>query len=101
MAFNHLSCEQLLQTIQENPSHYTIVDIRDRASFEAGHIEQAMHVDNGNVDTFLMQADKSRPLVVCCYHGNSSQGAANYFHQQGFHQTFSLDGGYEYWKTLV
>jgi len=80
---------------------FTLIDIRDRQSFEQGHIAGAIHIDNGNVDDFLMRTDKSLPLVVCCYHGNSSQGAADYFQQQGFHQSFSLDGGYEYWKTLA
>jgi thiosulfate sulfurtransferase len=37
---------------------------------------------------------------VCCYHGNSSQGAAQYFAEQGFTQAYSLDGGYEMWKVL-
>lgn len=78
----------------------TLVDIRDRQSFEMGHIEGAVHVDNSNVDIFLMQADKLSPLVVYCYHGNSSQGAAGYFKEQGFRETFSLDGGFEAWRQL-
>lgn len=99
MAFEHLSCAHLQEQLSGNQERPTLIDIRDRASFEQAHIEGAVHVDNSTVSDFLRQADKLRPLVVYCYHGNSSQGAADYFNQQGFASTFSLDGGYEVWKT--
>ena len=39
-------------------------------------------------------ADRSAPLLVYCYHGNNSVGAAEYFVNNGFTSVFSLDGGY-------
>ena len=39
-------------------------------------------------------ADRSAPLLVYCYHGNNSMGAAEYFANNGFTSVFSLDGGY-------
>lgn len=72
----------------------TVIDIRDPMSFKAGHIEGALNIDDGNVEEFVKTADKEKPLVVCCYHGNSSQGAAEYMSDQGFKQAYSLDGGY-------
>jgi thiosulfate sulfurtransferase len=77
-----------------------IIDIRDAMSFQNGHIQNSSHVDNQNIDSFIAQADQQAPLIVCCYHGNSSQNAAHYFAQQGFEQAFSLDGGFEQWKVL-
>lgn len=100
MAFEHISCSQLQERLTTNDETPLLVDIRDRASFDQAHIQDAVHVDNSSVDDFLRQADKLKPLVVYCYHGNSSRGAADYFNQQGFSATFSLDGGYEAWKTL-
>jgi len=100
MAYTCLSCESLKTTLFDNPDSVTVIDIRDQGSFNAGHIEAARHVDNSSVEAFLLQADKLKPLIVCCYHGNSSQGAADYFNAQGFHTTYSLDGGYEQWKLL-
>lgn len=77
-----------------------IIDIRDVMSFQAGRIKAASHIDNQNIEEFIAQADPKSPLIVCCYHGNSSQNAAHYFAEQGFEQVYSLDGGYEQWKVL-
>ncbi len=33
--------------------------------------------------------------MIYCYHGNSSQGAADWLSEQGFSDVVSLDGGYE------
>ncbi|MDE0931482.1 MAG: rhodanese-like domain-containing protein, partial [Halioglobus sp.] len=43
-------------------------------------------------------ADRDQPLLIYCYHGNSSQGAADYFFNQGFEDVYSMDGGYEAWR---
>ena len=75
-----------------------IADIRDAMSFGAGHISGAARVDNDNLAEFLSGCDKADPLLVCCYHGNSSQGAAQFFAGQGYEKVYSLDGGYELWK---
>ncbi|MFQ6372843.1 thiosulfate sulfurtransferase GlpE [Shewanella sp. YIC-542] len=74
-----------------------IVDIRDPASFEKGHIPGAVQLGNHNLTTFIAQADMDKPLVVVCYHGISSQSAAEYLHQQGFDEVYSLDGGFAAW----
>jgi len=97
MAFEHLSITAL-QTLL-NEKSITLIDIRDQASFLAGHIEGALHVGNHNIESFLVKTDRQLPLVVYCYHGNSSQGAADYFNQQGFNKTYSLDGGYTAWPV--
>ena len=75
-----------------------VVDIRDPNSYSAGHINDSLHLDNVSVQTFIGNANKSVPLIVCCYHGNSSQAAADFFSQQGFNECYSLDGGYTAWQ---
>jgi len=76
-----------------------IVDIRDGASFQTLHITGATHLDNFSLPDYLAQADLDLPLIVCCYHGISSQSAAAYLAQQGFDQVYSLDGGFEAWQA--
>ena len=75
-----------------------IVDIRDPASFTLGHIENAVHLSDVNVQEFVEKTNKDLPLIVYCYHGNSSQGAAAYFQEQGFKEVYSMAGGFEAWK---
>lgn len=71
------------------------VDIRDPASFAAGHLRGAVHLTQANVEPFLADTAPEKPLVIYCYHGNSSQGAADWLAEQGFSDVVSLDGGYE------
>ncbi|PRB80847.1 thiosulfate sulfurtransferase GlpE [Pseudomonas sp. MYb185] len=75
-----------------------VVDIRDPHSYQAGHISGALHLDNDTVQQFVASADRQRPLVVCCYHGNSSQQAAAWLASVGFAEVYSLDGGFELWQ---
>ena len=75
----------------------TLIDIRDEASFQAGHISNSLHVDHLSLQGFIQDADLDIPLIVCCYHGNSSQTAAQFFAEQDFSDVYSLDGGYSVW----
>ncbi|PKG72942.1 thiosulfate sulfurtransferase GlpE [Shewanella sp. GutCb] len=95
-AFQHLSINQLIH-MQEAAADLQIVDIRDAASFEAGHINAAVNLNNENLSHFIAEADMDQPVIVVCYHGISSQSAATYLSEQGFDHVYSLDGGYSAW----
>lgn len=75
-----------------------IVDIRDPQSFRAGRIPGAIPLDSQSAPDFLAATDRARPVIVCCYHGFSSQGAAGWLAAQGFAEVYSLDGGFEGWR---
>ncbi|KAF1056020.1 MAG: Thiosulfate sulfurtransferase GlpE [Pseudomonas delhiensis] len=77
-----------------------LVDIRDPQSYAMGHVRGSRHVDNYSVADFIREADLDAPLLVLCYHGNSSQSAAAYFVQQGFSDVYSVDGGFELWRSV-
>ncbi|MDD9889796.1 MAG: thiosulfate sulfurtransferase GlpE [Gammaproteobacteria bacterium] len=76
-----------------------IADIRDDQSFAAGHIENAVHLHNANLQEFIANGEFGAPLLVYCYHGHMSMSAAAYLAEQGFADTYSLDGGYEAWEA--
>jgi len=96
--FERISADRALELINNGTAQ--VVDIRDKHSFDAGHVRGAYHLDNESVATFMANADKTAPVIVCCYHGHSSQSAAAFLAEQGFEQSFSLDGGYEMWHIL-
>ncbi len=75
-----------------------VVDIRDQPTYSAAHITGAKHLDNVNIADFIRAADLDAPVIVACYHGNSSQSAAAYLVSQGFSDVYSLDGGFELWS---
>jgi thiosulfate sulfurtransferase len=75
-----------------------LLDIRDEHTFEAAHIAGAQRIDNSNIAAFIEAADKNEPLIVVCYHGISSQHAAQFLAAQGFVEVYSLSGGFEDWQ---
>ena len=76
------------------------VDIRDPASYRAAHIPGALHMQDSNVQEFIENTDKETPVVVYCYHGNSSLGATAYFVENGFQDVASMSGGFEAWRQV-
>jgi len=88
---------QQAQALREQGAR--VVDIRDPDSYGAAHIQGAQHLGNHNLAEFIAAADLDAPLIVACYHGHSSQSAAAYLVGQGFSEVYSLDGGFELWRT--
>lgn len=94
--FSRISVAQARDIIeQEDP---VIVDVRDPQSYQLDHIEGAVHLSNDSVAQFLDQTSRERPVLVYCYHGNSSISAGQFLTEQGFQRVMSMDGGYEAWR---
>ena len=96
--FQRISAQQARELIAAGNVH--IVDVRDSVSFTQGHIAGAQLLDAHNIDQFIDTAAKDIPVLVYCYHGNSSQGAADYLVEKGFHCAYSLDGGYDGYNAI-
>ena len=94
--FRRISTGEARGLLQEGNAQ--LVDIRDEQSFNAAHIEGARHLDNTSLQAFIEEADPDRPVIVYCYHGNSSQPAAAFLNEKGFEEVYSMDGGFEVWR---
>ena len=94
--FAHISVQEAQQKL--SGEQVKVVDIRDEASFNAAHIEGSTHLTNGSLTNFMTEVAFETPVIVCCYHGNSSQQAAQFLIHQGFEEVYSLDGGFEAWR---
>jgi thiosulfate sulfurtransferase len=97
MPYKRISIDEAKMLIDKGG--VTLADVRDAGAYGAGRIENAIHVQQETIDDFLAVAEKSKPLIIYCYHGNSSQGAADYFDGLGFAEVYSVDGGYEAWRS--
>jgi len=94
--FKHLSVNELHQMMTEKSQ--VVVDIRDPTSFQTSRIKGAIHLSNESIADFMRTADLDAPVVVCCYHGHSSQQAAQFLVSQDFTEVYSLDGGFAQWQ---
>ena len=76
-----------------------ILDIRDPDTYRAANIDLSVNISGDNIEDFMASSDKAVALIVYCYHGNSSKGAADYFSSQGYTEVYSMDGGFEQWRA--
>ncbi|CZF82937.1 thiosulfate sulfurtransferase GlpE [Grimontia marina] len=95
--FAHISVTDALAMLKSDDHHAVMVDIRDPQSFQLSHPQGAFHLTNDSIVQFMNDVDYEQPVLVMCYHGVSSQGAAQYLINQGFEQVYSVDGGFEAW----
>lgn len=93
--FTQISQKDAEQLI--NSGDIVIADVRDDESYHEGHIDNAIHLSMPALQEFCDSADKSKPIIVYCYHGISSQSVAQHLVDHGFSEVYSLIGGYEAW----
>lgn len=74
-----------------------ICDIRDENSFSQGHIPSSLHLTSSYMPQLVNELAFDQVIIVVCYHGISSQGAAQYLSGLGFEQVYSMDGGFDEW----
>ncbi len=92
-------CINVLQASEQLAQGAQLVDIRDPQSFAMGHAAGAQHLSNDNLADFIAGASRTEPVLVMCYHGNSSKGAAQFLLGQGFSEVYSIDGGFDAWRA--
>jgi thiosulfate sulfurtransferase len=79
----------------------TILDLRDHRSYRAGHIEGALLLHDGLMQTIVKKNELEKPILIYCYRGNKSKEKAELFTELGFRFVYSLDGGYTDWTKAA
>ncbi len=84
----------------EQRERFQILDVREPYEWDAGHIEEAVHVPLGEVMAGREQErlDRDRPVLVVCKSGSRSELAAVMLQARGF-QAENLEGGTEAWSA--
>lgn len=95
---------------QEDPAALVLVDVREPAEFESGHLPGAVNIPRGVLE-FQVEAHpavacatdpalsvRERPLVVYCRTGGRSALAAENLQKLGFARVRSLAGGITAWR---
>ena len=77
------------------------LDIRDYQCYSAGHLQGAEHADEQCMSQLIRKRKSNPPILVYCYHGNSSRDFASLIHNLGFEQVFHLEGGWQAWSEFA
>jgi rhodanese-related sulfurtransferase len=97
-AFIHLSSKQFNNAIKSGK--YTLLDIRTKAEFDAGHLAGAKEIDYYQTQVFsdyLDSLDKTKKYLIYCHTGRRSGLALVIFKQKGFKEVYDLAGGHNAW----
>jgi len=76
-----------------------VIDVREQAEWDEGHIPGAVHVPRGNLESRI--AGVARPdqeVILSCASGNRSLLAGITLREMGFENVSSLAGGFQRWK---
>ncbi len=96
-SFKQIDASGAMKLITEKNA--VLLDIRDLGSFTASRAETAKHLTNDTIVQLMNDVDFDQLVLVMCYHGVSSQGAAQYLVNQGYEEVYSVDGGFSAWHT--
>jgi rhodanese-related sulfurtransferase len=90
-----------LQGLRETGRAIDLIDVRTPVEFRAVHVDLARSVPLSNLDPAAIMAGRNgtadQPLYVICQGGNRSQQACAQFHQAGFTNVVSVEGGTNAW----
>lgn len=99
LKYKEITVAEARQVIAEHKP--IILDSRDAHSFKEGHIEGAMLAHDGLTEQLIRKRQYNQPVLIYCYHGNSSKDLAEFFGGLGFKTVYSMAGGYTAWKKLA
>ncbi len=77
-----------------------VLDVRDKAEFEQGHIVDAINIPHANLDTRLDELRKyqDKPIIIACKMGQHSGAAGTVLRKAGFENVSRLRGGITEWR---
>jgi rhodanese-related sulfurtransferase len=77
-----------------------VIDVRDAADYKSGHITNARHLPESELDARAKELEKvkTKPIIVSCARGNRSPNVATRLRKLGFKEVVSLRGGLASWQ---
>lgn len=78
--------------------HTTVIDVRGRSEWEAGHMPGATHIPLGYLGDRLDEVPRDRQVVVHCQSGARSAIAASLLAANGLTNVLNLSGGFAEWE---
>lgn len=94
-----MSMEEVKARIEAGANDLIVLDVRERDSYDAGHIPTARHLPRGVLELKVNEAlpDPTARIVAYCDFGKISTLAAATLRRMGFTRAVALDGGMKSW----
>jgi rhodanese-related sulfurtransferase len=94
------SISTLQATLLINQQNALVLDAREAAEYEKGHMLNARNIALGELQARAAEIEKhkAKPVIVVCDNDNRSGRAATALRKLGFEQVFTLSGGIGAWR---
>lgn len=94
-----ISPEQLKVKLEVGEA-VNLIDVREVAEVEEGHIPGITHIPLGLLEFRMQELDKKTPYIMVCRSGGRSGQATMFLEEQGFDVT-NMSGGMLEWTGEV
>lgn len=93
-----ISAQELVQLV--NNEGAVVVDLRDKAEFDAGHIVDAVNIPYASIESRMDELKKfeGKPIVLACKMGQHAGTAGTTLKKAGFDNVSRLRGGITEWR---
>ena len=82
-----------------NDEDAKVFDLREQEAYKAGHIMNAIRVDQNELDKDSLKKHKQHPIILVCNRGLQSQSAATKLRAQEFEKVYVMAGGMSSWMS--
>jgi hydroxyacylglutathione hydrolase len=76
----------------------TVLDVRNRTEYEAGHLPGSLHIPVGHLTARLAEIPRDKPIIVQCQAGARSAIATSVLQRLGVTNATDLLGGFAAWE---
>lgn len=97
MSYQDIHVAELAELL--NQDDLVIIDIRDEATRAAGTLPGAKPATDAVINGLVRQRRADPPVLVYCYHGNSSRDMCGFLAQFGLSRVYNLSGGWAAWES--
>lgn len=94
----NVSAQELVNMV--NTQDAVVLDVRDKAEFEQGHIVDAINIPYTSLESRVDELEKykEKPIVIACKMGQHSGAAGTLLRKAGFENVSRLKGGIAEWR---
>lgn len=91
---NVVEVDELLQT-----DGLTVIDMRDAQARSRGQLPNAQLPSDEVIGGLVVKRRSDPPVLVYCYHGNSSRDLCSFLVKMGLKEVYNLVGGWAAWES--
>jgi hydroxyacylglutathione hydrolase len=93
-----MNVKELREQLADGRPPLHLIDVRQKAEWDEGHIPGAIHFEGGRVAWEDIPFPHDSPLAIQCSSGNRSMSVSSVLRRRGYHNVIQVVGGITKWK---